>query len=92
MQDYKKVFNAYTQKAVDIINNWKAEPTVHLTDIVRSVMMHRDDIQPGGHFVRAVCANDLFEAINRADDTCREYLNIIVSAYRYGHINESEYV
>lgn len=92
MNNVDPIMKAYTKKAEEIINNWKVEPTVHLIDVVRSVMLHRDNVQPGGHFARAVCANDLFEAINRADATCRQYLNVIVSAHRYGHVNKMEYV
>jgi hypothetical protein len=92
MDNYDELRDAYTQKAKEIISNWHVEPELHLTDIVRSVMMHRDGVLTGGDFVRAVCNNDLYAAINRADTTCLRYLNIIVSAFLHARINTVQYV
>jgi hypothetical protein len=89
MDNYDELLAEYTRKAKEVITNWRVPLTVHLVDIVRSVMMHRDGVQTGGHFVRAVCSNDLFAAIERADATCREHLNIIVSAYLHARINNT---
>lgn len=92
MDNYDELMAEYTNKAKEVITNWRATPTIHLVDIVRSVMMHRDGIQTGGDFVRAVCNNDLYASINRADSTCREHLNIIVSAFLHARINTVQYV
>lgn len=92
MDNYDELFAAYTAKAKEIITNWRATPTIHLIDIIRSVMMHRDDILTGGDFVKAVCNNDLFAAMERADVTCREHLHIIVSAYLHARVNTVEHV
>ena len=92
MDNYDEVTAAYTAKAKEHITSFYATPTVHLIDIVRSVMMHRDGIQTGGHFVTAVCNNDLREAVGRADATCRNHLDIIASAYLYAHVNTVHHV
>jgi hypothetical protein len=92
MDNYNELLAEYNNKAIDVIENWGAVPTLHLTDIVRSVMMHRDGVLTGGDFVRAVCNNDLYAAINRADATCRQHLNIIVSAFLHARINTDQYV
>lgn len=92
MDNYDEVLAAYTAKAKEFIINYRVAPTVHLIDIVRSVMMHRDGIQTGGHFVQAVCSNNLYGAIERADTMCRQHLNIIVAAYLYAHVNTVHHV
>ena len=92
MDNYDELITKYTNKAINIIENWNAFPTIHLVDIVRSVMMHRDNALDGGDFVQAVCANDLYAAINRADEECLKHLNIIVSAFLYGRINSEQHV
>ena len=92
MDNYDELRDAYTQKAIEVIKNWHVEPSLHLTDIVRSVMMHRDNVLTGGDFVRAVCNNDLYAAINHGDTTCRQHLTIIVSACLHARINTEQYV
>lgn len=93
MINYSEIFQAYTQRAAEFADEWKInDPSIHLLDIIRSVMMHRDGIQIGGHFVTAVCDNDLRGALGRADSTCREHLNIIVSAYMNAHVNIEQHV
>lgn len=82
----------YTQRASDFADEWKVDPTTHLVEIIRSVMMHRDGILTGGHFVQAVCKNDLRNTVDRADATCRQHLNIIVAAYLNAHVNIEEHV
>ena len=92
MDNYSELFKAYTQRATDYADEWQVDPSIHLVDIIRSVMMHRDGVQLGGHFVTAVCNNDLRGAIDRADSTCRQYLNVIASAYLHAHINVEYHV
>lgn len=92
MDNYHELLAEYTKTANEVIRNWNVEPTLHLTDIVRSVMMHRDGVMTGGDFVKAVCNNDLYAAINRADTTCRQHLIIIVSAFLHARINTDQYV
>lgn len=93
MSNYSEIFQAYTQRAAEFADEWKInDPSIHLLDIIRSVMLHRDGVQTGGHFVTAVCNNDLHSAIGRADVTCREYLHIIVAAYMNAHVNIEQHV
>lgn len=92
MNNHDELMGMYTYKAKEFIIKWHVVPSVHLTDIVRSVMMHRDGVQTGGHFVTAICNNDLYEAVGRADSTCLQYIRLIVSAFLYAHINNVEHV
>ena len=93
MHNTESIGMAYTQRAIEFAKEWQVnDPSIHLVDIIRSVMMHRDDVQLGGHFVTAVCENDLRGALGRADSTCREHLNIIVAAYINAHVNIEQHV
>lgn len=93
MSNYSEILQAYTQRAAEFADEWQVRnPSIHLLDIIRSVMLHRDGVQTGGHFVTAVCTNDLRGAIGRADATCREYLNIIVAAHMNAHVNIEQHV
>lgn len=46
----------------------------HAIDVAASILMTRDNVLQGGSFAQAIVANNLREAINRADDTCVKYL------------------
>lgn len=46
----------------------------HAIDVAASILMTRDNVLQGGGFAQAIVANNLREAINRADDTCVKYL------------------
>jgi hypothetical protein len=50
----------------------------HITNIGASVMMDRDGVIPGGGFARAINANNLREAIEKADSDCVNYLKYFV--------------
>lgn len=66
--------------------------TPHLLDIIISVMMHRDSVQTGGSTVAAICDNDLFGVVGRADHTVIQHLKVIVAAHLYAHIQQLQYV
>jgi hypothetical protein len=59
------------QRAIQFANEWKSEfPNVsdHNIEMMVSIMATRDKSSyAGGGFVEAVCANDLVEAVTRAD-------------------------
>lgn len=59
------------QRAIQFANEWKSEfPNVsdHNIEMMVSIMVTRDKSSyAGGGFVEAVCANDLVEAVTRAD-------------------------
>lgn len=68
------------------------EVTPHLLDIITSVMMHRDGIQPGGSAVSAICDNDLFGVVGRADHEVLKNIKVVVAAHLYAHIQQFQYV
>ncbi len=51
----------------------------HVIGIGASIVMTRDNVLQGGSFAQAVVDNNLREAVNRADDTCIQYLRFFVS-------------
>jgi len=57
----------------------------HITNIGRSVMLHRDGVLLGGGFVSSVCANDLSSAIQRADSVCQHNLPFFVHCLLHVH-------
>lgn len=62
--------------------------STHTVSIIASVMMTRDGKgYPGGGFVQAIIANDLFQAISRADAECYQNLKVITAANRFAHLN-----
>jgi hypothetical protein len=50
----------------------------HIVDIAASIIMTRDNILQGGGFVEAIIANNLSQAISRADSTCIRALKFFV--------------
>ena len=75
------VENAYPNLKDTIIGDLSTEDYVHIIQLAASVMMHRDDIRPGGHFVQAICNNNLRDAVNRADLTAIKGLKFFVYCY-----------
>jgi hypothetical protein len=53
---------------------------VHVKDVMVSMLMTRDKIWYGGDFTQAVLANNLGEAVRRADDDMILYLKHMVIA------------
>lgn len=67
--------------AEEFLKGWDVQdPTA--TRMVASIMMHRDGVWQGGGFVEAVCDNDLYAAITRADNTSLKYLKLYTIAKR----------
>lgn len=50
----------------------------HITNVAASVMMDRDNVIPGGGFVRAINENNLRDAVGRADAQCINFLKFFV--------------
>lgn len=73
-------------RAIEFANEWKSEfpeVTSHNIDIMVSIMCTRDKSSyAGGGFVEAVCSNDLYSAITRADSSNLKVLKLLVLCYR----------
>ena len=54
--------------------------TVHVQDVMVSMLMTRDKIWKGGDFTQAILANNLGEAVRRADDEMAKHLKHMVIA------------
>jgi hypothetical protein len=74
-----KYFSAYRPAPVD-------EEKDHIVSVAASILMLRDGIQSGGGFAQAVINNDLEGALNRADSTCRNYLDFLVYCKKYAFV------
>lgn len=65
--------------AAEFLKGWDVEDDT-ATRMVASIMMHRDGNWRAGSFVEAVCENDLYAAITRADNTSLKYLKLYTLA------------
>ena len=74
------------ERAIQFVKEWENEfPNVtdHNIDIMVSIMCTRDKSSyPGGGFVEAVCANNLYQAISRADASNLKVLKLLVLCHR----------
>jgi hypothetical protein len=60
---------------------------VHVKDVMVSLLMTRDKTWVGGDFVQSVLANNLREAVLRADDEIVKHLKHMVIARDNFHLN-----
>ena len=68
----------YRERAIQFAKEWKEDVSEHIIDIMVSIMATRDKSSyPGGGFVEAVVANNLFLAMSRADMDCRKNLFLL---------------
>ena len=68
----------YRERAIQFAKEWREDVSEHITDIMVSIMATRDKTSyPGGGFVEAVVANNLFLAMSRADMDCRKNLFLL---------------
>jgi DNA-binding MurR/RpiR family transcriptional regulator len=80
---YKKtnmdIREQYRERAIRFAEQWRADVSEHIIDIMVSIMVTRDKVlYPGGGFVQAIVANDLYLAFSRADDECSKHLKLLV--------------
>ena len=79
------------ERAIQFVNEWKSEfpdVTEHNIDMMVSIMCTRDKSSyAGGGFVEAVCANNLYQAISRADSSNLKVLKLLVLCHRNCFLN-----
>ena len=64
----------------------------HILDIMVSIMCTRDkSSHPGGGFVEAVVANNLYLAMSRADMDCRNNMYLLTMCKQNCFLNEYDY-
>lgn len=69
----------YRERAIQFAKEWETEVTDHNLDIMVSIMATRDKSSyPGGGFVEAVVANNLYQAVSRADGSNLKVLKLLV--------------
>ena len=76
----------YRERAIQFANEWKSEfpiVTDHNIEMIVSIMATRDKTSyPGGGFVDAICSNDLFGAVTRADSSNIKVIKLLALAHR----------
>lgn len=75
--NWQETRDKYKKAVVHFANRYNTEVSDHIIDIMISTMMTRDGVLQGGSFVQAVVANNLRDAISKADDECSKQLRII---------------
>jgi len=74
------------ERAIKFAKEWESEfpiVTDHNIDIMVSIMCTRDKSSyAGGGFVEAVCDNNLYGAISRADSSNLKVLKLLVLCHR----------
>jgi len=76
----------YYERVREFAKEYDETPSIHIIDIMASVMMSRDGYLQGGSFVQSIINNDLYGAINRGDRECLQYLKLIVATKHYCHL------
>ena len=78
------------ERAIEFAKEWNCENvSEHILDIMVSIMCTRDKSSyAGGGFVEAVCANNLYQAISRADSSNLKVLKLLTLCHRNCYINE----
>lgn len=68
----------YKERAIRFAKDWNYEVSDHIINIMVSIMATRDESSyRGGSFVEAVVANDLYNAMRKADTECRDSLFLL---------------
>lgn len=75
----------YHKRAVEHCKDWGVSDS-HIIEIVKSVMMTRDNVLQGGGFVQSVVKNDLRLAVSSGDTKCMTHLRVIVSAMHHSFV------
>lgn len=69
----------YRERAIRFAEEWREDVSEHIIDIMVSIMVTRDKVlYPGGGFVQAIVANDLYLSVSRADSECIKHLKLLV--------------
>jgi hypothetical protein len=68
----------YRERAIRFATDWNHVVSDHIIELMVSIMATRDESSyRGGSFVEAVVANDLYNAMSRADEECRKHLFLL---------------
>lgn len=78
----------YYERVREFAKEYGEAPSIHIIDVMASVMMTRDRFMVGGSFVQSVVNNDLYQAINRGDNECLKYLKLIVATNHHCYLNQ----
>jgi len=78
----------YYERVKKFAGEYNETPSIHIIDVMASVMMTRDKFMMGGSFVQSVINNDLYQTINRADNECLKYLKLIVATKHNCYLNQ----
>lgn len=82
------IINTYHEAAVKFTQRYQRNVNDHVIHLIASVMMARDGVCNGGHFVTAVLENDLLRAVTRADEETLKEIKLITLARDNAHVED----
>lgn len=77
----------YKKAVLHFANRYQVEVSDHIIDVMISTMMTRDNVLQGGSFVQAVVANNLRDAVSKADNECSKQLRIITLCSNFCYVD-----
>ena len=87
MTDYTLYWNSAREAFHHYYSGHRTVPPAadhdHVINIARNILLARDGIQTGGHFVSAIICNDLQAAVERADSVCIQHLGFFLNCKLY---------
>lgn len=86
-QQKEMTYEDYKKGCAKFAESYGVTPSEHILNIMVSVCMDRDGLRHGGSFVKSIVANDLYEAITRADVECLSNIRIITLTKYNCYIN-----
>jgi hypothetical protein len=72
------VENAYPKAKDMIIGNLSVDEYIHVIQIATDILLSRDKLQVGGHFVESINNNKLYESFARADEVCERAIKFFI--------------
>lgn len=89
MSYFIQLTEKYKQRCVEFCeDNEYKNISIHIINIMTSIMMTRDNVLSGGSFVKSVVDNKLYETINNADRECYEHLKLLLLTNRECYLYE----
>ena len=86
-QKPEPTYEDYKNACIKFAEGYRENPSDHILNLMVSVCMSRDKLRHGGSFAEAIVANDLYEAVIRADAECLQNIRLITLAKNRCYLN-----
>jgi hypothetical protein len=87
-ETFASVIDTYEQRAIEFCKEQGLDDvSEHITKIMVSIMMTRDNVLLGGSFVKSIVDNRLYEAVSFADKECYQHLKLLVLTNKHCYLH-----